>query len=222
MKRVKWFEINWSNEFSNIYKKLKQMPYVREGTSGFIIDQISKSMIEGRYIEKFIQNFSIRDPFGTITELSQLEFRTVEFKMFDSFPNIELWDPPRGLQGFWTKLAEIFEFAISIEEIQTPTINLVDSIENHFKKRASINSMLFSDIILQEKVHATITIKEGNNLRNFLELFCKQYNCEPQKINLSIGDTPNFQLSLNNKANFHFGRTYSQDEISWARQMISK
>jgi len=222
MKRVKWFEIKWNTDFSGIYKILKQAPYTREGVSGFIIDHAGKSCVEGRYIEKFIQNFSVRDPFGGITEFAQPEFRTVDFKMFDSGPNLELLDPPRGLQGFWAKLAELFEFGISIEEINTPTIRLVDAIEHHFGEKAIINSMLFSDIELQKNIHASITLKETNDLRKFLKGFCGQYHCEPQKIHLTIGDKPLYQFSFNDKASFNFARTHSTEEVSWARMMISK
>jgi hypothetical protein len=170
----------------NLGARLKAFPYKNDNPTGFLIDLIQSHTIQGRFIEKIIQKSILRDPFGLETEVEQIEFKTVEFEFFDQYPFICLTNPPRSLQAFWTKLAEINNFDLTLEELNISLLGWITNLEKECKNKAIITSVALHDVLLEEKVHATVTVQEETDLRNFLFEFCKKHKCQPRKASLSL------------------------------------
>lgn len=85
---------------------------------GFILGDVRKDKVTGRFIRKETITRSITNLQGETKNVQFVDFSTTRFTLFTSFPNMELENPPRRLTEFLTALGDILENKIAIIPVE--------------------------------------------------------------------------------------------------------
>lgn len=165
MKRLRFYSTNWEIPFSELGTRLKRRPFTRDASSGFLLDRVRDDKVEAKYIEKTELSEVIVDPFGAQQEFMRIDYKYVYFSLFPSFPNLEVYNPPRGLSGFFSRLGEVCDFSVSISSIDVDVLEWIRVLEERMGKHAQVKSLRIKGLRLGETTSAQVLLDGSKDVR---------------------------------------------------------
>lgn len=168
MNRVRWLHAQWPSAMRTIGSKLKAMPFTEESMDGFAIERVRDDFIEGRFIEKYVYEEVLADPFGKEEVIERTGYRSTDFTLFSQFPYIELRNGQRSIKEFVNRLLQACNFNLVVSPI---TVNLLDWVAS-FQKTAGqkivVDSVQVSGVALEEGITGKILLKGDRDVRDDL------------------------------------------------------
>src|SRR5438874_5095259 len=118
-----------SRKFEDASAALLKRPFRTDSLTGFKIESVSTTAVEGTYIEKTEFTETLTDPFGRVTEIPRVRYDSFNFRLFKTFPEIELIDPVRSVKGFFSEISRAFGFDIVLSKPKADVRKWLERIE---------------------------------------------------------------------------------------------
>ncbi|MCK9376195.1 MAG: hypothetical protein M0P73_08600 [Syntrophobacterales bacterium] len=186
MKRYRWLGARWPEEFNELASKMKAIPFTQDSYDGFILERVRDTSIEARYIEKLISKEKVLDPFGNEEIFNYVTYRQVAFTLFDEFPNIELWDPPRSINVYLSRLLELSNFSLSVNHLQINLLDWVAAFQDQLNRTIVIDSLQISGLEIENGVNAKVLLKGDKDVRAAVKQFTNNRQYILEKLQLKV------------------------------------
>jgi hypothetical protein len=203
--------------------KLKAMPFTEESMDGFAIERVRDDFIEGRFIEKYVYEEVIADPFGKEEVIERTGYRSTDFTLFSQFPYIELRNGQRSIKEFVNRLLQACNFTLVVSPI---TVNLLDWVAS-FQKTAGqkivVDSVQVSGVALEEGITGKILLKGDRDVREAIDSIVggKRYTLEKVQVKLD-GVGKNISIHLANNGTAKIPTDNTSDLLPLLRQSFPK
>lgn len=165
MNRVRWLSAEWPLSIRTVGKRLLEMPFSEEKMHGFLIERIRDDHVEGRYVEKYSYEEVISNPFGCEDVVDRVGYRTTEFTLYSTSPQIELRNCQRSVKGFVSRLLEACSFNLVVKP---PTVDLnewISGLQAAMEQEVVIDSLQVSGVEIDEGVTGKILFKGVRDVR---------------------------------------------------------
>lgn len=159
MARVRWYTTKWPVTLRAVAAKMKAAAFNEGSSDGFLIDRAREALIEGQYIEKRQLEDVIVDPFGNEQRTSFVEYRRVGFRLSGDFPEIEIGNAPRNVQGFASRLAEINKFALAIVPLDVNVIRWSEALAQAVDFKVEVAAIQAGDIAMEDGVVGKVFLR---------------------------------------------------------------
>lgn len=221
--RKHWFSAQWSLPIQTIAVRLKNNKFTHQNVDGFIVDRVREKSIEGRYIEKFSFQERIIDPFGDEIFFDRVSYQTVEFVLFEDFPNIEICNSPRSTNSYTSRLLEICDFDLAITDIETDLIKWVENFKAITSEKITVDCIQINDIEIDFGIKAKILVKGDKDVMNALNTFTlgKRYKIEKIQLRLPFRDKV-ISINLSKNASVKIPDIALDDIMPLIRRSIPK
>lgn len=180
MKRIRWLSAEWSAPLRILASRMKADAFTQDSYDGFLVERVRDTYIEARYIERLAYQETLTDPFGNEEFFDRVTYRQVAFNLFADFPNIELWDAPRNIQAFVSRLLELSDFSLSVDHLQVNLLDWVEAFRREVQKDVIIDSVQIGGLEIQDGINAKVLVRGNKDVRKALEHFTlgKRYTLE--------------------------------------------
>jgi hypothetical protein len=204
-----------------IAARLKMRTFVEESNDGFVIDRVRDTLIEGRFFEKILLEETIRDPFGNEHNYERLTYREVEFAFSSTYPQVEIRQFPRGLQAFFTRTAEVTEFATTFLPITVDTFAWAEGIHEVYPKEFRIDLAHLADVAIDDQVTAKMIVSGAQDIRSAVTRFinCRDHKVERIQLKMTALDAL-LSLQLAVDATVRSVDPLPRDVLSTVRQVL--
>lgn len=202
MNRVRWLNAEWPSTMRTIGAKLKAMPFTEDSTDGFIIERVRDDFIEGRFIEKYIYQEIIADPFSEGEVVERIGYRSTDFTLFSHFPYIELRNGQRSIRDFVNRLLEACNFTLVVSPITVNLLDWVTSFQKTLGEKIVVDSVQISGVALEEGITGKILLKGDRDVREAIDSIVggKRYILEKVQIKLNASKSLSIHLANNGMA----------------------
>lgn len=194
MKRIRWLGAQWPGFLGSLASKMKANPFTQDSYDGFIVERIRDKSIAARYIQKVPYQETITDPFGNKEVFNRIAYLQFTFNLFADFPNIELFDAPRSINAYISKLLELSNFSLSVNHLQVNLLDWVETFKDQVEKNVSINAIQISGLEPEQGVSAKVLIKGDKDVRTALSNFAKERHYILEKLQLKVEFDRNIML----------------------------
>jgi hypothetical protein len=184
--RKHWFSAQWSLPLQTMALRLKNNKFTNQNIDGFIVDRVREKSIEGRYIEKFSFQERIIDPFGDEVFFDRVSYQTVDFVLFEDFPNIEISNSPRSINSYISRLLEICDFDLAITNIETDLIKWTDNFKAITNEKITVDCIQINDIEIDFGIKANILVKGDKDVMAALNTVTLGKRHKIEKIQLRL------------------------------------
>jgi len=165
---------------------MKAHPFTEESSNGFFIDRVRDSFINGRYVEKVTFEEILTTPFGQEDRFERTEYRQVEFNLFSTFPNVELWDAPRSTQGFVSRLLEMNDFNMTLNPLHVNVLDWAKGLQGRIKSKLLIDEIQIAGLEFEPGVSAKISLKSEKDVRDALARLTKGKSFVLERVHATI------------------------------------
>lgn len=203
MNRVRWLNAQWPSSMRTIGTKLRAMPFSEDSMDGFVIERVRDDFIEGRYIEKYIYQETISDPFGKEEVVERTGYRTTDFTLFSQFPYIELRNGQRSIKEFVNKLLQACNFTLVVTPMSVSLLEWVSSFQKITGEKVVVDSLQVSGVALEKGITGKILLKGDRDVREAVDNIVggKKYTLEKVQVKISsAGKSLSIHLANNGTA----------------------
>lgn len=223
MNRVRWLNAQWPSSMRSIGTKLKAMPFTEESMDGFVVERVRDDFIEGRFIEKFVYQEVIADPFGSEDVIERTGYRSTGFTLFSQFPYIEIRNGQRSIKEFVNRLLQACSFNLVVTPV---TVNLLDwtaSFQKSIGQKIVVDSVQVSGVELEEGIMGKILLKGTKDVREAIDGIVgrKRYTLEKVQIRLPAPGK-NISIHLTNSGTAKIPPDYTSDLLPVLRQSFPR
>jgi len=169
MTRVRWFQAEWPISIRALSARMRQHAFTENAQDGFLVDRAREERIEGRYVEKLSYTETVVNPFGQELSFERVVYRQVEFTIYRDFPQIELRDPPRGLQSFTSRLVELTEFRMSTAPVSVDVMKWVEALKLRVEPEIVVDTVQVSEVVFMPEITGTLLLKSRRDVRKALK-----------------------------------------------------
>jgi hypothetical protein len=221
VKRIRWFAATWPISLRTLATKMKSQVFTEDSDSGFIIDRTRENLISGRYVEKISFQEILTTPFGDEQVFDRILYRQLEFNLFTTFPNIELWDAPRSTQAYVSKLIELNNFEVTLAPLSVDPLKWLSGFQRLVNTNVTVDSLQISGLEVEPNITARISIAGGQDVREALQHMTKGRRFDLDKVQLKLvheGEIVNIQLT--NAAAAKLDESIVEDFLPALRQSV--
>ena len=184
--------------------KMKAAEFNSESQDGFILERVRDSLIEGQYIEKRLLEEVAVDPFGNEQRTESVDYRRVRFRIVREFPQIQVWNASRSIQGFVSRLAEMNNFALAIEPVVVNVEKWYEILSLNEQWEAQFAAIQISEIAFQDGVVGKMFLR-GDNAREVMKQLVKNRKHSVERVIVCVtvgGKATSVQLFKDSAASF--------------------
>lgn len=203
MNRVRWLIAKWPSSMRAIGNKLQEMPFSEESMDGFAIERIRDDFIEGRYIEKYVYQEVIVDPFGKEEVIERTGYRSTNFTLFAQPPYIELRNGQRSIKEFINRLLQACNFNLVVSPVTANLLDWIASFQKSLGQKIVVDSLQVSGVELEEGVIGKMLLKGDKDVREAVDniLAGRRYTLEKVQVKLTAsGKSISIHLANNGTA----------------------
>jgi hypothetical protein len=186
MRRIRWFKAEWPVTLRTLAAKMHSDAFKEDKNEGFLIDRVRENSVEGRFVEKYSYEESVISPFGNESVFERVVYTQLEFGLSNTFPHIELWDPPRSTQSYISKLLEFNNFEVAIEPLSIDLIQWATAFELSINQKITIDFIQISGFEIERGVTAKIVVSGDKDVRDALQRIAKTKTYQLDKIHLKL------------------------------------
>lgn len=165
MKRVWWHEANWSASLRSITSGLRKNVFGPDDNDGFMIQRVRADSIEATHIEKFVTDEVIVDPFNNEQVIERTSYRKISFRLSSEFPQLEVRDPPRLLNGFFSSLSEATIFELSVRNVAVDLAKWLACLENIAHEPLLVDVLQIGALQVEEGIGASVLLRGDKDVR---------------------------------------------------------
>lgn len=199
--RLRWFTM------SSFDRKLLQKladgmlaaKFDEETGFGFILGDVRKEKVTGRFVQKKTITRSITDPQGEFQSVQFVDFSTTRFTLSASKPNLELVNPPRRLSEFLTTLGDMLDNKIAIVPVEATCQRWLKALaESGCSVR--FTKLVTGSISISDTVAMKATFSGTRDVQKEALSFIKGKKSDPVEIAGELecgGETARFKLTAN-------------------------
>lgn len=158
MNRLRWFEMELPLSLRSLGNRLKSLPFTSDSDEGFILERVRDTHLEARHIQKIVIKDTVADPLGIDHIYERTEYRQTSFRVTSDYPQLELMDPPRGLQAFTSRVAELCDFTVSIAAIELNVLQWSERLKRVYPEAFAVIGAQASGLVLEEGVTARVIL----------------------------------------------------------------
>jgi hypothetical protein len=187
---------------------------------GFILGDVRKEKLTGRFVRKETITRSITDPQGDSKNVQFVDFSTTRFTISTNKPNLELVNPPRRLSEFLTALGDMLDNKIAIVSVEAACRCWLEAL---VKAGCSVRSsrLVTGSIAISDTVAVKATFSGTRDVQKEALTFLKGRKSDPVEIAGElelVGQTAKFKISSNGIFTF---TTNPSDELLGAARRSS-
>lgn len=186
MTRVRWLAAKWPLSLRVLATRMNGSLFDRDASDGFVLERVRDGRVDGEYIEKYEYEELEIDPFGGEVSTHRVGYRRTRFILTNTFPQIELQDPPRNIGGFSTRLAEINGFAVTIGDVDVDVGLWVDAIIQTTGKAAELRSIQAGRIQFDGGIVGKIYLRGGSEARVQMSRLIRNRVHRIEKVTLNV------------------------------------
>lgn len=199
--RFRWFTLRPFN--SKLLRKLADgmlaAKFDEETGFGFILADIRKEKVTGRFVRKETITRSITDPQGESQSVQFVDFSTTRFTLSTSSPNLELENPPRRLSEFLTGLGDMLDNKIAIVPVESTCRRWLEALA---EAGCSVRStkIVTGSIAISDTVAVKATFSGTRDVQKESLTFLKGKKSDPVEIAGEFeygGETARFKIAAN-------------------------
>jgi len=164
--RYKWLNVEWPVHIDQLASRMRALNFSSNQSHGFVIDKVRGDLIEARYVEKINFTDTVIDPFGNETKFDRIEYRESSFRITKASPTLELINAPRSLQALLSRLSEITDFEVSIEQLRVDVLQWAEELIKAIHGAGSLDSMQISKLELGKKTFAKILVTGDQEIKH--------------------------------------------------------
>jgi len=185
--KCKLYFIELESNLDELAKIMQKEAYLSNKRNGFLIDILNHSNLSGQYIEEYIHEELVLNPYGEETKISIKKFIIINFDFSIYGKNkfvLRIDNTPRGVKQFIDKLNNSINKSMIIFPIIFDINNVLLLIkENNNIRRVEIKELCVSSIFINKNTFAKINLySEKDALNDFNEHFkFKQFNFDSFK-----------------------------------------
>jgi hypothetical protein len=114
--RLRWFMLSPFDrkQLRKLADGMLTTKFDEETGFGFILGDVRKDKITGRFVKRETVTRSVTDPQGDVQNIQFTVFSTVRFTFTTDLPNLELVNPPRRLLEFITAIGDLLDNKVAI------------------------------------------------------------------------------------------------------------
>lgn len=196
MTRRRWLRAHWPFDMRTLASRLKALEFTVEAQSGFIIDRVRPTLMEGRFIERQEISQIVESPLGEKVTYERTEFREVGFiSDFDS-SSLEIINPPRSITVFLSRLAEACDFKVSVGMINVNVVDWCERLSSSLNARTNVVICQLRDIQITGGITASAVLKGNSDVREATDLITNGATYTNDKIKVQIDGSPPRSLIL--------------------------
>lgn len=223
MNRVRWLHAQWPSTMRTIGSKLKAMPFTEVSMDGFVIERVRDDFIEGRFIEKYVYEEVIADPFGKEEVIERTGYRSTDFTLFSQFPYVELRNGQRSIKEFVNRLLQACNFTLVVSPITVNLLDWVASFQKSAGQKIVVDSVQVSGVALEEGIIGKILLKGDRDVREAIDSIVggKRYTLEKVQVKLH-GAGKNISIHLANNGTAKIPPDNTSELLPLLRQSFPK
>lgn len=165
MSRYRWMQAAWPFSIRTLAKRVRELSFSTDESSGFILDRVRDDFLDARYVERYEFQETVADPFGKELTFDRLEFRQTAFRAAPGWPGLELVDAPRSSTSLVSRLLELTNFALPIAPITVGVLVWADSFQEAFGSPVVIDSIQLGSLQVEDGVRAKVVLKGDKDVR---------------------------------------------------------
>lgn len=158
MNRVRWFHVSLPQSLRAIAATLSSSPLQVDGEMGFRIERVRSDSVEATYYERFTWTERLTDPFGRESSFERSGYKSVHFILAKKYPELELIDAPRGLTSFFSRLAEMTDFEVTVEPITVDVLSWATAFRRACATTCRVAAITVSNLNVEDGVTGRLTI----------------------------------------------------------------
>ena len=199
--RFRWFTLRPFD--SKLLRKLADgmlaAKFNEETGYGFILGDVRKEKVTGRFVRKETITRSITNPQGEAQNVQFVDFSTTRFTLSTSSPNLELENPPRRLSEFLTALGDMLDNKIAIVPVEATCRRWLEALA---KAGCSVRStkLVTGSIAISDTVAVKATFSGTRDVQKEALTFLKGKKSDPVEVAGELecgGETARFRLAAN-------------------------
>ena len=166
---------------------------------GFILGDVRREKVTGRFVRKETITRSVTDPQGEIQDIQFVDFPTTRFTISTSKPNLELVNPPRRLSELLTALGDLLDNKVAIVSIEASCRRWLDALAE-IECTVRSTKLVTGSIAISDTVTVKATFSGTRDVQKEAHSFLKGKNGEPEAIAGELefgGDSARFRISTN-------------------------
>lgn len=222
MNRVRWFEAVLPTGLRSFAGKLEAMPITRDGHMGFRLERVRKERIEAVYYERFSWTDQRVDPFGVESAIERIDYKTVRFSVSKEYPQLEFVDPPRGLSSFFSRIAEVTDFATTVTPLAVDVPSWTTALRESAGLKFTVSGITVSNLNVEDNVTGRLTVASNHkDVGEALARLLSRRTYSVQKMQLSMqGERTHGSVVISSDGSVRSQRGLGIDILESLRQTI--
>jgi len=135
---------------------------------GYMLAEVRKSFLTGKFIEKNKRTESFADPFGKTQTYEIISYQEINFRLQSEWPQLRIENPPRSLGPFFTSIGEYLDFQIGISEIAISPNEWVRAVESICNEVKVLKAQI-SDLAVSNLTAAGLIITGSEDVRKYFK-----------------------------------------------------
>lgn len=204
--RFRWFTLRPIDKklLGKLADGLLAAKFDDETSFGFILGDVRKEKVTGRYIQKETITRTITDPNGESQNVQFVDFLTTKFTLSTSPPNLEVVNPPRRLSEFLTSLSDILDNKVAIVPVEATCRQWLEALSASGCTFRS-NKIVTGNIAITDTVSVKASFSGTKNVQSEALSFLKGKKYDPVEIAGIIecgGETTKLKITSNGVLSF--------------------
>lgn len=181
--RIRWFTLRTIDRklLGKLVDGLLAAKFGEETNFGFILGDVRKDKVTGRYIQKETITRTITDPNGESQSVQFVDFLITKFTLSTTAPNLEVVNPPRRLSEFLTALSDILDNKVAIVPVEATCRQWLEALSASGCTFRS-NKIVTGNIAITDAVSVNATFSGTKNVQKEALSFLKGKKCDPVEI----------------------------------------
>lgn len=181
--RLRWFKIRPFDRKS-LHKLAEGMLAAKfddETGVGFIVGDVHKDKVTGRFVKRETVTRSITDAQGEVQSIHFTDFSTIHFTFTTDAPNLELVNPPRSLLEFVTAIGDLLDNKVAILPVEATCRGWLDAL---IKAGCSMRptKLVTDNIALSDSVTVKAAFSGTRNVQREVLSFLNGKKCDPVEV----------------------------------------
>lgn len=204
--RLRWYLIRPfdTGMLGRLAKGMLEAKYEEDSGFGYILGDVRKSFITGRFVQRETVTRLILDPHGSERNFSFENYQSTSFVIRDLAPHLELRNPCRRLSELFTSIGDLLDNSVAITPIEAQCSSWLSVL----KKAGCVihaTKVVTENVSLSNTVSVKATFSGSRDVRAEVSKFFDSKKIVPSSVNGIIeyaGESAKFKLSSNGV--FHF------------------
>lgn len=184
MRKIKWLYLELPFSIEETSKILLGNQYTEEVGYGFLLSKVTKTEIQGRYIEKEFSRIVVQDPFGNDVVSSIVSYCIYKFSFNNKSRLLCLYNPPKVIEKFTKRMRNLLGFGFVLSDAIVNPLKWVLHLEEEIGK-IDITRISSYGIKVEKVGLAKISVSGGSDIRGEFEKMVASFQYMIESIKFS-------------------------------------